>query len=157
MLNYVQFSGIIHACTLECRAHLCRFRWSQLQNRESLNPDFDDSSWLERPLPSPTILFAYYNSMVEGFLVTYITCPFEMGQWWGLMAARAKKNIHYMKHTAPDTVDGITTTRLRTSCLRHFVYRHFVYRHFVYWHLVYYGFPCWNRSWSDETNTIGYQ
>jgi len=44
---------------------------------------------------------------------------------------------------------GITTTRLRTFRLRHFVYRHFVYRYFVY-----YDFPCWNRSWSDETNTI---
>jgi len=39
---------------------------------------------------------------------------------------------------------GITTTRLRD-----FVYRHFVYRYFVY-----YDFPCWNRSWSDETKTI---
>ena len=44
---------------------------------------------------------------------------------------------------------GITTTRPRTFRLRHFVYRHFVYRYFVY-----YDFPCWNRSWSDETNTI---
>src|SRR6218665_3781400 len=44
---------------------------------------------------------------------------------------------------------GITTTRLRTFRLRHFVYRHFVYRYFVY-----YDFPCWNRSWSDEMNTI---
>jgi len=40
---------------------------------------------------------------------------------------------------------GITTTRLWTLNFR---LRHFVYRHFVY-----YDFPCWNRSWSDETNT----
>jgi len=40
------------------------------------------------------------------------------------------------------------TIRLRTFRLRHFVYRHFVYRYFVY-----YDFPCWNRSWSDETHT----
>jgi len=47
--------------------------------------------------------------------------------------------------TAPEgaqgwsVLDGITTIRLRTFRLRHFVY---------------YDFPCWNRSWSDETNTI---
>ena len=39
-------------------------------------------------------------------------------------------------------------------CLRTFRLRHFVYRHFVYRYFVYYEFPCWNRSWSDETNTI---
>jgi len=38
----------------------------------------------------------------------------------------------------------MTTTGLWTFGLWQLVYRH----------LVYYVFPCWNRSWSDETNTI---
>jgi len=41
-----------------------------------------------------------------------------------------------------------------TTGLWKFSLRQLVYRHFVYRHLVYYDFPCWNRSWGDETNTI---
>ena len=33
------------------------------------------------------------------------------------------------------------------------VSRQLIYGHFVYRHFVYNDFPCWNRSWSDETHT----
>ena len=45
--------------------------------------------------------------------------------------------------------------RERNWTRRSFVeYGVLVYRHFVYIYFVYYDFPCLNRSWIDETNTI---
>ena len=35
----------------------------------------------ERPLLSPKIIWAYYSSEQEDFRVTYVTRPFEIGQW----------------------------------------------------------------------------
>jgi len=57
-------------------------------------------------------------------------------------------NFSFSTSSSSYASSGITTARLRTLRLRQFVYRHFVCRYFVY-----YDFPCWNRSWSDETHT----
>ena len=89
-------------------------------------------------------------------ILLYAPKGFRLALFWVLLFISYTADIHWISETPLplalgnlDIAAGITITRLRTFSLRHFVYRHF-----VYWNVVYCDFPCWNRSWRDETNTI---
>ena len=98
---------------------------------------------------------------------SHASSPTISPHWWGphgLMPSLSPTAILTvsLSWTRPHAVTGIAFSQSPECGLRVAsnlallirVSRQLVYGHFVYIYFVYYDFPCWNRSGSDETNTI---